>query len=485
MDTNVSLLETPRVPLASTRRTDCARWIAIWGLSVLGVSACLLLPSESNAQEGVYLEAGGFAGWYGFNADNELGVVDTAPSEALGDSAILGARLSWPALSFLWLEGEFALIPSEHPTTNTDVNVLAYRTHALVPFLSPDSDLLPFATLGVGGLTAFSDNTDNFDDDTDFLVHAGLGMKVRTGDKWGFRTDARLLLPPSSRNDTIEADTLDFELMLGVYRSFGGEERARSISSGTGDTDGDGILDGTDRCPFDAEDFDKFEDDDGCPDLDNDRDGILDKDDKCINEPETANGFEDDDGCPETDTDGDGLYDGQDKCIDEPEDKDDFEDSDGCPDPDNDQDGVLDADDKCPMQRETPNQYQDNDGCPDEVPKEVALFSGAIKGIQFKLNSHEILPRSFKTLDQAVKVLSDFPDLRIEIQGHTDNTGKPATNKALSDKRAKSVLDYLVGKGIDAERLRSKGYGESKPVADNKSAAGRKQNRRVEFKRLK
>src|SRR5207237_6221351 len=111
-----------------------------------------------------------------------------------------------------------------------------------------------------------------------------------------------------------------------------------------GDRDGDGIKDDVDKCPEDLEDFDDFEDEDGCPDPDNDRDGIPDVDDKCPNEPETENGFQDEDGCPdsvELDRDGDGIPDSRDKCPDDPEDKDGFEDEDGCPDPDNDKDGIL------------------------------------------------------------------------------------------------------------------------------------------------
>ena len=101
-----------------------------------------------------------------------------------------------------------------------------------------------------------------------------------------------------------------------------------------GDRDGDGIKDDVDQCPDDPEDYDDFEDSDGCPEPDNDRDGILDEDDACPNEPEDKDGFEDEDGCPEgneLDRDGDGILDDVDQCPDDPEDKDGFEDEDGCP----------------------------------------------------------------------------------------------------------------------------------------------------------
>jgi OmpA-OmpF porin, OOP family len=136
------------------------------------------------------------------------------------------------------------------------------------------------------------------------------------------------------------------------------------------DNDGDMIMDVDDLCPNEPEDFDGFEDTDGCPDHDNDKDGIPDTHDQCPNEPETFNGYKDEDGCPdEPDRDNDGVPDSRDLCPDEPEDTDGFEDTDGCPDPDNDGDGIPDIADECIDEPETFNGYMDEDGCPDEVPK--------------------------------------------------------------------------------------------------------------------
>lgn len=135
------------------------------------------------------------------------------------------------------------------------------------------------------------------------------------------------------------------------------------------DNDGDGILDGADRCPNEPEDLDGFEDEDGCPDPDNDGDGIPDELDACPDQPETVNGLQDHDGCPDvSDRDKDGIPDDRDECPDEPEDTDGFQDEDGCPDPDNDGDGIPDVQDECFDEPETYNGYQDEDGCPDEVP---------------------------------------------------------------------------------------------------------------------
>ncbi len=140
----------------------------------------------------------------------------------------------------------------------------------------------------------------------------------------------------------------------------------RRHSGSSRDRDGDGIADDLDMCPDQPEDYDGFNDDDGCPDPDNDGDGVRDVDDHCPNIAGPAP-----DGCPRTtsgDRDGDGIPDNRDKCPDDPEDKDGFEDADGCPDPDNDRDGILDVNDKCPNEPETFNGYQDDDGCPDRRP---------------------------------------------------------------------------------------------------------------------
>ena len=133
------------------------------------------------------------------------------------------------------------------------------------------------------------------------------------------------------------------------------------------DKDGDGIPDSKDKCPDDPEDRDGWEDDDGCPELDNDGDGIPDHLDKCPNEAETINGIDDKDGCPDgEDTDKDGIPDAVDKCPYEAEDKDGFEDTDGCPESDNDKDRIPDKDDKCPNEPESYNGFEDTDGCPDK-----------------------------------------------------------------------------------------------------------------------
>ena len=249
------------------------------------------------------------------------------------------------------------------------------------------------------------------------------------------------------------------------------------------DNDKDGVLDIDDQCPLDPEDRDGFEDLDGCPDPDNDRDGILDVNDQCPDEPEDKDGFEDTNGCPDPDNDGDGLLDANDKCPNEPEDKDGFQDEDGCPDPDNDGDGILDVNDKCPMVAETKNGFEDDDGCPDQILKvKVTDRSIETPTIYFDTNKAKIKAASFSVLDDVVIVMNSRTDIAVlSIEGHTDAQGNDKKNQKLSEARAASVRTYLMDKGIAPERLESKGFGESVPIDDNRTKAGRERNRRVEF----
>lgn len=215
---------------------------------------------------------------------------------------------------------------------------------------------------------------------------------------------------------------------------------------------------------------------------DKDGDGIPDDRDECPEMAESDNGIDDSDGCPESDQDRDGLYGSADKCPSEPEDFDGDRDDDGCPDVDGDNDGVADSIDQCPDKLETMNGYKDADGCPDEVPPPVKKFSGTIEGIAFKSGAATIASKSYPTLREAAKVLAKYPEVRLEIQGYTDNVGDVETNVRLSQKRAEAVRAYLIKRGVDGGRLTARGYGPANPRADNSTKAGQAKNRRVEFK---
>jgi outer membrane protein OmpA-like peptidoglycan-associated protein len=210
---------------------------------------------------------------------------------------------------------------------------------------------------------------------------------------------------------------------------------------------------------------------------DRDRDGIPDDVDKCPDQPEDFDGYMDTDGCPDADNDGDGIPDVQDQCPNQAEDLDGFEDSDGCPDLDNDKDGILDKDDKCPNAAETFNGFEDTDGCPDEAP----IYFPRVH-INFKFGTAEISGADpIPTLEEVAQIMKDHPEIVVEVQGHTDNVGTDENNQVLSEKRAQAVKDYLVRKGVPADRLQTAGFGESRPIDTNDTDLGRARNRRIEF----
>ena len=451
----------------------------------LGAAIALTPTASAN------VEVGATAGLHTFSVNNELGVPDVETATSLRNSALFGVRLGVGFGDMLGVEAEVGLIPTEERNLVYDVWALTYRAHLIAQFGAgnPDKKLIPFVLAG-GGLVHVVEtgNEDRIYKDKDETFYGGIGAKYRVENGWGLRFDARWLAVPSSDSEGLASD---YELLLSVYKEFGRKESKKEPPpppEPDNDPDRDGIVGDADQCPDDPEDMDGFQDDDGCPDGDNDGDGIADAQDQCPNDAEDLDGFKDDDGCPDPDNDGDGIPDASDKCPNEAEDMDGFQDDDGCPDPDNDGDGVPDAQDKCPEQQETKNGYQDDDGCPDEVPAAVKKFTGVIKGINFKTGSAEILKTSNKTLDGAVKVLADFPELKMEIQGHTDDVGDDDANLQLSQARADSVKAYFEAKGISGDRLISKGYGETSPSVDPTGLKGAKlkaaqaKNRRVEFK---
>ncbi|MBL8911680.1 MAG: OmpA family protein [Archangium sp.] len=243
------------------------------------------------------------------------------------------------------------------------------------------------------------------------------------------------------------------------------------------DRDNDGILDPSDKCIDVPEDIDQFQDDDGCPEPDNDNDGILDAADKCPNEAGPMTNF----GCPILDKDGDGLNDDVDKCPNEPEDKDGFQDEDGCPDLDNDADGVPDDKDDCKMDPGP----ADNKGCPRKYSL-VAVTKDRIeikKQIKFATGSAKIVGKeSEQILDEVALALKDNAQIKkVRIEGHTDSVGDDAKNLILSQNRANSVMSALIKRGVDPTRMESVGFGETKPIASNSTAAGKAENRRTEF----
>jgi outer membrane protein OmpA-like peptidoglycan-associated protein len=290
----------------------------------------------------------------------------------------------------------------------------------------------------------------------------GLGLKVN------FFDEAYLFINSTYRVP-VTTETANYHLQhsIGVAGALSKKKEEKIIPPPPPppDTDGDGIIDADDKCPT-VKGLAKYQ---GCPIPDTDKDGINDEEDKCPTVPGLAR-YQ---GCPIPDTDKDGINDEEDKCptvfgVARYQ---------GCPVPDTDGDGTNDEEDKCV----TIPGPKENFGCPvitEEVKKRVNM---AAKNILFVTGSAKLQKSSFKGLDDVVKIMTENPGMSLAIDGHTDNVGKDEYNQTLSDNRAASVKTYLVSKGIDEGRITATGHGETMPIADNKTAAGRQQNRRSEL----
>ena len=308
----------------------------------------------------------------------------------------------------------------------------------------------------------FSDNTDN-------LLY-GIGLMALIG-------EAAPPPPPDTDGDGITDMEDDCPLVAGLASLKGCPDAdndgiadknddcpdvaGTAAHKGCPDTDNDGIADKDDACP-EVAGIRKFN---GCPDTDND--GIIDGEDDCPNEAGPASNK----GCPLPDMDGDGVLDKDDRCPNVAG----TAANKGCP--DTDQDGVVDIDDKCPKTAGPAS----NNGCPEIKKEDKEILEFAVQNVNFATGKATLLPASKSVLDQIVTIMQKYPDYSLRVEGHTDSVGNAESNQKLSEARAASCVTYIVSKGVAASRISSIGYGESKPIADNKYKAGRDENRRVEF----
>ncbi len=422
------------------------------------------LTTTEEAGDDNFIELGLFAGALFPSKDHNFEDSDTEdgkkPHRAFKSLAPeIGLRVGYYPVRFVGLELEGAFMPTKDEDDGT-ANLSAFRGHAIGQM--PLGGVTPFALLGFGYLGA---NSDSMGKDHDPALHFGAGVKVPVTPTLGIRFDLRDSM--TQKDNGADGDqTHHPEVLLGLSLKLGLAKKTAPPPPPK-DSDGDGFVDAQDKCPTVPGVAP-----DGCPPPDTDKDGFIDPDDKCPTEPGVAP-----DGCPDKDPDKDGILDPTDKCPNEagvaP---------DGCPDRDPDKDGVLDPDDKCPKEPETKNGFEDEDGCPDEVPEAVKKYTGVIPGIEFDTGKATIRAKSAPTLDAAVKVLSDYPSLKIEVSGHTDDVGKDEQNLKLSQDRADAVKKYFTDKGIDGARIQTRGAGENEPIADNKTVAGKQKNRRIEFK---
>ncbi len=431
----------------------------------------------------------------------------------VGDSPVFGGRLGyflWRDLSF---EFSFSYLPAEYDIDGTKYNNATvgfpafqasgsaidwyqFRFEFLYHLEEVYDRFVPFFGMGAGLVLLDSGAIDN---KLDTQITAGLGMKIFLVEDLMLRLDARyvimldnwlrLVRTPAGIQFSNGRRWNNMEVTGGLSYLLGGKAR---------DADKDGVLNDMDACPDTPPGV--TVDTKGCP-LDSDGDYVFDGMDQCPGTPVGA--WVDSKGCPR-DSDGDGILDGLDMCTDTPLGT--LVNEDGCP-LDSDGDGVFDGLDQCPG---TPAGCVVNDvGCPldadgdgvcdalDRCPGtkvgdkvDAVGCSGAqkggfvLEGITFKLNSAVIDPKSYPALNNAAQVMRDNPNVKVEIGGYTDSSGSAAYNKNLSLKRAEAVKSYLVDKGISAAQMTAVGYGEAKPIASNKTAEGRAQNRRIEFRFL-
>jgi outer membrane protein OmpA-like peptidoglycan-associated protein len=359
-----------------------------------------------------------------------------------------------------------------------------------------ESKVAPYLTLGAGAarIERLGDTNSRF------AWNGGAGLRIGMSDRISLRFDGRDVSYEVEDYKGEKKYRHSAELFGGISFGFGGKppdedldgvndkadkcpatpRGARVDASGCPtDADGDGVFDGLDQCEGTPKGC--TVDATGCQ-TDADKDGVCDGIDTCPDTPAGAKVTAT--GCP-IDSDGDGVADGLDQC--ENTVKGCTVNPNGCP-SDADQDGVCDGVDKCP---DTPTNVRvDVTGCPIQVSirETEMLETGMIRlqDINFDTGKAVIKKESYKILDEVGNILLRWPQLRIEIGGHTDSRGSDATNQKLSQARAKAVLDYLAGKfpELHEDQFTTKGYGESQPIATNSTALGMSKNRRVEFKVL-
>lgn len=294
--------------------------------------------------------------------------------------------------------------------------------------------LMPF--LELGGYSIFDEQGAGY-------FNLGAGIEIWLGPK----KKTALTLETIYKNTGETYGVKHFQHLMGLAFLFGAKK----------DLDGDGIPDKEDACP-EVAGIALFN---GCPDTD----GIQDAEDDC---PEVA-GIASLNGCP--DTDGDGIQDEEDDCPNTPG----ILAFNGCPDTDG--DGVKDLEDQYPDEAGT----IENDGCPEITQEIIERLQEIGKIIYFATNDSKLNERNNQILDEVFNTLQNYSSYKVVVEGHTDSSGQASFNQALSEKRANSVMRYLIEKGMSPSRVSAKGYGETRPAVSNDTAEGRRENRRVVF----
>lgn len=361
-------------------------------------------------------------------------------------------------LSENW-DAQISLFGSEHDRAGNN-NTLELQGFGLSAnrIFYRDARVNPFISFGLARVkTIYKPGLDS----ADLAAIGGIGLLANLGHERDDGSAIQLRADLGARRTLSSSSTfgraVDYVAGLGLQYSWGASPVRRVV-----DTDGDGVNDDADKCP--GTPAGTAVDSDGCPlPQDDDHDGVTNDIDKCPGTP--AGAKVDAVGC-ELDSDGDGVGDSRDQCPNTPAGA--KVDERGC-ELDTDGDGVVDSQDKCP---DTPKG--------DRVDAIGCSFKDEIKlpGVVFETNKAELLPESIPVLEGAIATLKRYPDLKIEVAGHTDSRGSDAYNLDLSARRAATVLKYLKDGGVQ-NALTSRGYGERQPIASNNTDDGRQANRRV------
>jgi len=400
-----------------------------------------------------------------FNAASEIrtnGLVNTLKNKEFFNTSGMNPGLAINYLSGLsnhldfigTFGGSFVNYPNANITSTGASDLLMEATAAVnLKLLTDRYWVTPFIDLGVGA--------SNYKKYFGAFLPVGLGLQVNVAD------EAFLIINSQYRIPVTENASYHFYHSIGIAASI--EKKKEPAPKVVEvpvvlDRDGDGVVDSLDKCP-DTPGLAALQ---GCPDRDGD--GIADNDDKCPD----VKGLAKYQGCPIPDTDKDGINDEEDKCPNVPG----VARYQGCPVPDTDGDGVNDEEDKCPKEAGPASNF----GCPVIDVVVVEKVNKAAKNIFFATGSAKLLAKSYKSLKEVAQILKDSSTYKIDIDGYTDITGSADKNQVLSENRANSVKQYLISNGVDESRITATGHGINDPIADNKTAAGRAKNRRVEMK---
>nr|WP_299342153.1 OmpA family protein [Allomuricauda sp.] len=428
-----------------------------WQIS-FGINAIDAYPTgDSDAITNFGFETGNLFSEY-FNANDHWNILPSVSyvsvSRYIGDGFSVGARGSLNRIQNL---GDVSVDDLSHYAIDGTIKYNILQNTKIDPFVEIGGGYTWVDEVGAG------------------TFNGGLGVNFWFTDNLGFT------LQTQYKHAFEDYLVKHFQHLAGLNIRFGGtdtdgdgiydrddacpEVAGLEAFNGCPDSDGDGIEDGKDSCPNEAGSKEM----NGCPDSDGD--GIADKDDACPSEAGLAALA----GCP--DADGDGIADKDDQCPNEAGPAE----NNGCPWPDSDGDSVLDKDDQCPQVAGTVA----NNGCPEVTEEVQKQLNDYARTILFDTGKSSIKAESTSVMVDIIQILNEYPNAKFTVEGHTDSVGSAKLNQSLSESRANAVRDFLIDKGIGADRLTAIGYGEEKPIATNNTRSGRAQNRRVEINLIK